>query len=355
MMRIYSVHTKWYEDILILLIVICAAVLFLLPAGCSLPLAVGKMSEVVVMADEDVWREIEPEVRGALEREVLSPRHETAFQVIFAPLEKPGEYRKWSKLILIGSLEGRGTIGDLVTEDIRDEINAKRGLLYAASDVWARNQRVFLLVTARERDILPYVRRSKDLLFSKLDDLLRAEVKEKMFLSGPNLALEDTLRDEYGFTMRFPSVYRRGEPLESPRAIRFFNVNPQRSFIIHWEKGEQDSLDPLFVLDLRAELSRHFYPGDYVVAGRTKSEWVDFRGDKALRLEGIWENREKLEGGVFITYAFNCEEAGRFYLLDSILFSPDPRKSKYVYLIQLDTILNSFECSPAAKEAAGGP
>jgi len=107
-MRVYSVHTLGCEGSRTPCLVILLLIATLLSAACSKPLAVGKLTEIVVLADEEVWEEIESDIRGALEREILSTRPETTFRVYHASLQNPGKFRKWSKLILVGSLEGGG-------------------------------------------------------------------------------------------------------------------------------------------------------------------------------------------------------------------------------------------------------
>jgi len=318
---------------------------------CSKPLSVGKLTEIAVLADEEVWGEIEPDVRGALEREIFSARPETAFRIYYAPLENPGKFRKWSKLILVGSLEGGGPIVDLIPGDVKDEVIAKGGLLYSIPDLWARNQTAFVLITAKREEIPRYVRHSRELLFLQIDNLLRGEVKDRMFQSGLNEELARNLGRKHGFTLMLPIVYRQDQFTLVPQAVRFFNLNPQRSIVVYWEEGLRDNLKPDAVIAKRAELSEHFYPGDYLVEGKTRTEWGDFQGHRALKIWGVWENREELEGGMFVTWAFNCRESRRFYIIDSVLFSPNPRKAKYVYMIQMETIINSFQCSfPQGRE-----
>jgi hypothetical protein len=298
--------------------------------------------------DKGVWGDVEPDIRKALERAVLSPREETTFKVSYAPLDDPGPFRKWSKLVLVGSLDGDGSIADLLPSDVREKVGKSGGILYSATDLWAAGQAVFILATATRQEIPEYVRRSRGVLFAQLDALLRRQVQERMFHSGLNSELEKRLSDTYGFALSVPTVYRLDMFTGVERAVRLFNLNPQRSVIVAWEDGIEKEIDPDAVLRKRMALGGQFYPGDTLVEGKTQTEWIDFQGKRALKIVGLWENRENLEGGVFTTVAFNCPESHRFYMIDSILYEPDPKGSKYVYLIQLETITNSFRCSPAA-------
>ncbi len=345
-MQIYSDHTLGCNGSRIQFIVIALTFLGLIFTGCSKPLAIGKLTEVVVLADRGLLKEIEPALRGALEREILSTRPETTFRVSFAPLDEPGEFRKWSKVIVVGSLDEDESVGGMIPEDVRVEVVETEGLLHTTLDLWARNQVVIFLVTARRADLLSAVRNSGELLFSRINDILREQVRGRMYQSGVNTELESELRDEHGFTLSIPTVYRRDRFTGVPRTVRFFNLNPQRSILVYWEELRRDSLVPGEVLETRMELGERFYPGDRLIDDKLRTERIEFQGLNALRLKGLWENREELEGGTFTTYAFNCPESRRFYLIDTVLFAPNPKQSKYVYTIQLDTIVDSFQCAP---------
>jgi hypothetical protein len=327
----------------------------LLGAGCGRPLAVGTWNEVVVAADPAVWSEVGPDLRRALEREILSVRRETAFRVRAASLEDPDAYRTWAKVIVIASLEGNGPVLEPIPGDVRAAVLEKGALVTILPDVWAKNQWVLFLLTARQEDIPRTVMRSREVLFSRIDEHLRDQVRERMFLSGRDVELEERLRADHRFSLRLPVVYRVDETGLDRGALRFFNIDPQRSIIVSWEEAPRDTLDPGAVLERRRELAELYYPGDRVVEERTTVERVEFHGHRALRLSGVWENREEIEGGTFVTLAFDCPETGRFYLIDALLYSPDPKKSRYVYQIQIETILDSFRCVPLPAGASDDP
>jgi hypothetical protein len=70
-----------------------------------------------------------------------------------------------------------------------------------------------------------------------------------------------------------------------------------------------------------------------------------FMGREALRVQAQWQNppeRSWPAGGPFITYAITCPNQDRTYLVDAWLYAPG--KEKYEYMIQLETILGTFEC-----------
>ena len=66
----------------------------------------------------------------------------------------------------------------------------------------------------------------------------------------------------------------------------------------------------------------------------------------AIQIQAQWRNppeRGWPAGGPFITRAVTCESQDRTYYVDAWLYAPG--KEKYEYMIQLETILDSFRCT----------
>ena len=97
-------------------------------------------------------------------------------------------------------------------------------------------------------------------------------------------------------------------------------------------------------MDRRDEVGRDFYDGDRIVRQYTSAEEVNFAGWRALRLSGLWENRNLYVGGPFRTYCFYDEEAKRRYMVDAAVFGAGVEKEPY--LRQVDIIAHTFSTAP---------
>jgi hypothetical protein len=65
----------------------------------------------------------------------------------------------------------------------------------------------------------------------------------------------------------------------------------------------------------------------------------------AYELQAVWQNPPSADwpaAGPFIARVVACEEQDRLYLLDAWLYAPG--RDKYEYMIQLNTVLDSFRC-----------
>ena len=68
-------------------------------------------------------------------------------------------------------------------------------------------------------------------------------------------------------------------------------------------------------------------------------------GLETYEIQAAWANPPESTwpaGGPFILRGIICPDQDRMYLVDSWLYAPG--KEKYEYVIQLETILDSFRC-----------
>jgi hypothetical protein len=96
----------------------------------------------------------------------------------------------------------------------------------------------------------------------------------------------------------------------------------------------------------RADLVATHYsePQDIVPDGLIE-ERFDHEGNETLQVQAQWRNppeRGWPAGGPLMTRAVTCDAQDRTYLIDAWLYAPG--KEKYEYMIQLETILDSFAC-----------
>ena len=278
------------------------------------------------------------------------------FRVIQVEPEAPKPFNTWRKVLLIGSVDDTPMVRDLIDDEELQRIEPEKAYLKSLTNVWALGQYILLFYT-KESEFLPAAfTASSETVFSLLNEAFLEEENTRMFTSGVNTKLAEYFAGNYGFSIRLPQIYRLAdedtlkvsfddESTLGMNAVRVFNINPQRSFLVCWKNGTLPRLDADWVKGIRQVIGRVYYPGDELLTQRVESAITTFGDLPAVRLRGVWENREELEGGLFITYAFNCPENDRFYLIDGILYQPNPERSKYPYLVQMSMIMHSFECS----------
>jgi hypothetical protein len=326
---------------------VLVALTFLACDEMSMGVAYGDYNGIVAAMDPALWDEVEDDVYVALEPTMLTVRDEKTFTVTYQDPTLPEwrNLRRFRQLLLVGT-------GDEVW--MRDPIaHSERPIagpgLYRVYDVWSRGQQITILVvepgTAADgiRAHLAEINRT-------LDAQYREWARDRMFMTGVDSALADTLMALGRFQLLIPDVYRWSH---EDSLYQFRNDNPDPSELIRnisvtWKSPIPADMHPEGILAWRAEVAAHYSePQDVDLTVRDAGPF-EFRGRPAYEIQAIWKNPPDLNwpaAGPFVTRAVVCLEQQRTYLLDAWLYAPG--KDKYEYMIQLETILDSFRCGPA--------
>lgn len=321
----------------------------LLLAGCEKVPSYGMPHEVVVAVSPTLQEMIQDSVV-----ELLSPirpplRREGTLQVLFEdPYSQEWALRRLARSEILIGTENDPFIVQALRKGKRAQERAIPALV-ERKDLWARNQDVRVLLVNPEENLFDQITPILADLRQQLHRRFRDGVLERMFVSGKNTVLQDSLLDTAGFGLLLPNVYRhtRGD---SVHVFRNDNPNPRkliRQFAVTWRPlipAETVQLGSL--LAWRQKLSESFYS----FPQETEPETISVRGGAFGKANGVevlgsWTNpRGSLwpAGGPFILRAITCPAQDRLYLIDAWLYAPEREKGEY--LIQLQTVLESFHC-----------
>lgn len=309
-------------------------------------LGYGDPNSIIVVVSADRWEAVADDVYGAFEKTISTVRDEKTFTVTFQ--EPYGEH--WQNLRRFRQMLVVGTRADAWVQEVLEEAPgpiAAEGV-HQIHDVWARGQTV-TLVLLPEGWAPDQLAAHLGAIHETLDAQYRAYVENRMYFSGVDTALADTLATEHGFTLQLPEVYRWRQ-LDSVFVFRNDNPDPSeliREITVTWMTPAAAGHDAERLLAWRARLVADYYsePQDVVLEGMA-TDTLEHEGREVLQLQAQWRNppeRGWPAGGPFITRVVTCDEQDRTYLVDAWLYAPG--KEKYEYMIQLNTILDSFRCT----------
>lgn len=321
-------------------------ILLLVACGSPGPAARGDANSIIVVAPDSLWAEAGPRVREALERPITTVREERTFDLTMVSPDDPAleRFRLWRQVLFIGRAD------DPRIERVLERAGTAPSHLPAiveADDLWARGQMVTAVVLPPAGGaealigILPE-------LHALLERRFREYVVARMFVSGRNDSLRSALRAGPGFGLVLPRVY---EAREHDHGTWIFRNDQSvtgelaRVIQVTWRDGAgEPSLDDL--LEWRDEAAAtHYFPPQRRHPGILESSTIEVGGAVALEARGAWE--AEIDGfplaGPFITRAIVCPAQDRTYLLDAWLYAPG-HDSRYEYMLQLETVLSSFEC-----------
>ena len=312
------------------------------------PRAIGREKEILVICNSDVWKEVGTALRRQIEVPIHAVRWEPIFEISQIDAPRVGDYKEWDKIILIESLENPALIKDVVDEEMLKKISAGQGLFFTNFDIWARGQRIAGLAAPKDDQLPRLVAAYGDKIFNDFLKRLEKEELERMYYSGVNDQLSDSLAAAEGFRITLPSFYvqtNRDSLQLQNNQLHFVQFDPVRSIFISWEDNASTAdldLSQETLAAYRDSLLGHVYPNSESVVSRVDTSTVVSRGLTRMRVYGIWENMEEISGGVYVSQFIDVPEQNRRYYIDCLLFCPRTRRSKYRYIYQLDHIMNSF-------------
>jgi hypothetical protein len=309
-------------------------------------LSYGDPNSIIAVMPADQWDAISQDVYDALEQTITTVRSEKTFTVTYQ--EPMVEF--WDRLRRFRQMLVVGTRSDPWVQEVLDEARdpiTENGI-HQVYNVWSNGQTITLVLLDEgwgPADLLPRLPEVNELL----DGQYRAYAQNRMYYSGVDSALADSLRTRAGFLMYLPEVYR-WQQFDSVYLFRNDNPDPSeliRQVAVTWLTPAPGRLDTEGVLAWRASLSDQYYsePQDIVLEGMTERSFT-FEGHDAYQLRTQWQNppeRNWPAGGPLITRTVTCDSQDRTYLLDAWLYAPG--KEKYEYMIQLETLLDSFRCA----------
>jgi len=295
------------------------------------------------------WEAVGEMVETAMETRIITVRAEKTFRVTHqVPAGQPWEMlQRFRQLLLIGTPDSPWMSDALALTD-RESFDPPE--LLQVGDVWARGQNVTILLLPTEG--AEGAASMMEPLHDFLDGQYRGWVRNRMFLSGRDSILADTLWNEAGFALLLPEVYHR-RTVDSLYIFRNHNPDPSeliRQIAVTWRSPMPEDISQEELLAWRAAISDRYYIYDQVIdmdlARTARLQLGDLIIDE---LRAVWANPPEdafPAGGPMILWSVPCPAQNRHYLIDAWLYAPG--RDKYQYMLQLENILSSFRCRSEA-------
>lgn len=322
----------------------------LLLGACDKPVAVGDTTQILVGTDSATWAQLEDDIEANLEPTTFTVRDEQVFDVAHVETTEAGwgTLRATRQILLIGP-PSVPAIAEAMDEARGDPPQPPS--VFQAQNVWAQNQVVTVLLLPEGADpdvILPLLPQLGQTYLDQFEEYARA----RMFVTGADEELADSLRSNAGFGLTVPIVYRAENP--DPGVYIFRNDQPDpasliRNITVDSRPRGEVPMTAEAAAEWRAELAREYTEPPQITEVSEGFSTVQVSNRAALQIQGIWNNPPGgwPAAGPFITRLVDCPD--RTFLLDAWLYAPGVPKYEYMY--QLNTILDGFECITG--EAAG--
>lgn len=317
-------------------------------AGCSSQtVAYGDPTSIVAAMSPGIWNKVSQQVYATLEPTIWTVRKEKTFTVTYQNPAGPAwnNLQHFEQILAVGT--GKEPWLQAAVKKSKTPVTGPG--VYTADDVWALGQQVTMVILSSP-DSLGQLRAHLPEIGKRLDEQYRQWARNRMYTSGVDSAYADTLMTQARFSVLLPNVYRH---IHKDSAWIFRNDNPSPSELIRqvavtWRSPIPVGYGPADIMKWRAKLVTTYHEGQLVDLTDVKEGPFKYRGHDAYQIQAIWKEPPDMNwpaAGPFIDRTITCPAQDRMYLIDAWLYAPG--KDKYQYMIQLETILNTFRCGPS--------
>jgi hypothetical protein len=305
-------------------------------------LAYGDVNRVIVVAPDELWDVIGDSVMSALEPRIFTIRDERTFELTHISPQDPnyGTLRQFRQVLVIGHAEHTWVEPVLAGEAVAAPAIVER------RDIWARRQLVTALVLPAEGAVeATYAQLPA--LWEHFDSRYRTFVRQRMYASDPDSALQRRLAAEAGFSLLLPTLYRteRRDDALLFRTESEMGAQLMRTVTVVSRPG----LEPVSgatALAWRDSLAATLFdPPHRTLLERFEERQLAAPGG-GVEVQGSWSALHNgwPYGGPYVSRVIPCPAQDRTYLVDAWVFAPG--RPKYEYMIQFETLFDTFACAP---------
>jgi hypothetical protein len=323
----------------------------LLAVSCSRPRSSGSPYEITVLADDQDWEKLSPEISRLFAEGWISPQDEPLMIWRRGEQDHLVDYLNRRNLMIISTGDSTGEVGEftsgLLSAEIRDKIQREESFLFRREDAFARNQLLVILAAPTVLSFTQQVRQRAIDVRQQFLDHERSSQASKLYSALEQKDLADSLHSELGYHMRIPADWFIVQGNENPPFVRLRRLSPDRWITVHWVEGD-DSLrhSESGMRKIRNHLGDHFWDKDFAEESYGRFSESKLSEYDATLFEGLWGTREFVGGGPFLLWAVYDPDGGtsgngRTYYLDAAVLNPGGRKSPFLH--QLSTIIGSLK------------
>jgi len=332
----------------------------------SKPVALARMNEIIVVADEDLW---DSPVKDTFNyyfqsaypimpapEPMFDVRHFSPKELGHEPLRK--ELRTYIVLADLSDLEATTT--KMLRRDIGEErfLKAKQDSSFQTSvgkDKWARGQIVVYLFANGKKKLMETIREN----YSAVAKRIRLHDKNQLdasiyVLKIASPGLIKKIQKKFGFTIRIPGDYISLK--EDVENFMWFKKDTKDAFlniiIQKFPYTSTDQLDPANIIKMRDEYGKvHMasgVKGSYMVTNTKDLPTYDYTyeidGQYTREIRGIWEMEKDFMGGPYATYVIHDKKSNELIFIDTFVYAPG--RSKRDMMMQLDYIAKTLKIVP---------
>ena len=337
------------------------------------PMAMGRMNEIIVVADEDLW---DSPVRDTFNYYFQSaypimPSPEPMFDVrYFSPKELGFEplRQELRTYIVLADLEDLdATTTKMLRRDLGEErfLKARQDAKFQTSvgkDKWARGQIIIYLFANGKKALMETIRNNYPAIAKRIRLHDKNQLDASIYvLKNESPGLIQKIQQKFGITIRIPGDYvSLKEKTENFMWFKKDTKDAAMNIIIQkFPYTSASQLEPENIIKLRDEYGKvhisSISQGSYMVTNTVDLPTYDYAyeidGAFTKEIRGIWEMENDFMGGPYASYIVLDKNTNELIFIDTFVYAPG--KDKRDMMLQLDYIIKTLKIAPVQGSVSG--
>ena len=298
----------------------------------SMPISTGKNAEILINTNKNIWESaVGDTIRSVfMTSQIGLNQPEPMFRFLHIP--------ELDKL-----LQKHRNILHVSIEPTIEKATVKY-----QKDVFAHPQTFIAIKAPSANELIKTIHKVKNILSEKFraTDYLRIQRAYKM---QENKIIVNKLLNNFGYSLVIPESFYIAK-IQNDFAWLKLETNRYSQAILIYEQEftNPNILNEEFIINWRNKITKHHITGkidgsymttDTIIAPVFQN--VEFAGNEAIEVRGLWRTVGDFMGGPFITYVFKHPKEDKLIALEGYVYYPN--QDKRDLMLQLEGILHSIK------------
>jgi len=279
---------------------------------------------------------------------LFTPEPEPYYHLKFSEPETYPELKSQSQVIVAAVNRDKNNSGYQLVKRLlpkdQFELTENGDPIILAKDVHARKQLFMIINAVTKEHLMMNIDGKKNQFRKYFHDQFIDRQSRYIFGEDRNKNLEDSLKAEYGWTLKIPWGWDRIKNCPDSNFVWLGKEMPFQWIGIGWAKGNLTK-DELLVGEYLWKWFKENYRSIQINHYKFKLDKANYGDTFAWRAQGIWETVDIKEskGGPFRSYFFYDSVNDLTYHLNYLIHHPGNDKS--IFMRQMDMIIKTFKLS----------
>ena len=325
--------------------------------------AIGKTSEIIVVADKTTW---EGPVGDTLRyyfgsSYLILPQPEAMFDLrhfTINDLKDDKNRRQLRTYLVLGNLSSEDSPtaqmlrSDLGAEKVAKAKSDKRFHTVIGHNKWAIGQMITYIFGNTDDDLMNNIRESFPTVSKRVKKFDELQIDTWSYFKGRNGPLEKEIKAKLGVDIKIPEEYYTAISEENTFWLRKETNDVSYNIFVHTlPYTSQDQFSQKGMKTIRDTLGKRYVTTDIEnTYMRTNDvdlpmfvQTMDLNGHYAVEARGIWDVVNDFMGGPFISYLIHNKETSELVYVEGFVHAPTTTKRKHMQSIEHIIRTTSFE------------